>query len=121
MTRDRYVRQLLDLYLSLRDTPDRPRVQDRQLARQLFDRGVDLQTISVAILLGAARRQYRDPSATPLPEVRSLAYFLPILEELPGPLPPDGYLEYLLTTVRRTPHASFRAAKKRAKSHLTAF
>ncbi len=116
MTRDRYVQQLLDLYLSLGDTPNRPRVQDRQLARELFERGVDLQTISVAILLGAARRQNRDPSATPLPDVRSLAYFLPILEELPGPLPPDGYLEYLLATVRRTAYAPVRTARSARKA-----
>ena len=102
MNRNDYVRQLLDLYISLTDTPQRPRVQDRLIAKQLFERGVELQTISAAVLLGAARRQSRDPATPPLPAVRSLAYFLPILEELPATLPPDGYLEYLLDSVRRT-------------------
>ena len=105
MNRNDYVQQLLDLYISLADTPQRPRVQDRLIARQLFDRGVDLRTISVAILLGAARRQNRDPATTPLPPVRSLAYFLPVLDELPSTLPPDGYLQYLLAAVRRTDSA----------------
>jgi len=116
MTRDRYVQQLLDLYLSLSDTPQRPRAQDRQLARRLFARGVDLETISVAILLGAARRQSRDPSATPLPRVRSLAYFLPILDELPETIPTDGYLQYLLATLRRTTPAALRTARSAGKA-----
>ena len=116
MTRDHYVQQLLDLYLSLSDTPQRPRAHDRQLARRLFARGVDLETISVAILLGAARRQSRDPSATPLPRVRSLAYFLPILDELPATIPTDGYLQYLLATLRRTTPVACRTARSAGKA-----
>ena len=47
-----------------------------------------------ALLLATARRLAHDP-AHPLPPVRSLYYFLPVLEEIRlQPLPP-GYLQYL--------------------------
>jgi hypothetical protein len=33
-----------------------------------------------------------------LPSIRSLHYFLPVIDELPPGPPPDGYLEYLRKT-----------------------
>lgn len=98
MTPDRnlYLRRLLELYCGLPHTAARrPSPYDRQLAVQLFDRGVSLDLIESAFHLAIARRSCRDPQAPPLPPIRSLAYFLPLLDEiLLQPLHPT-YLAYL--------------------------
>ena len=90
-----YIRALLKLYCDLPDTPSRPRPPDRTLARELFLREVPLQTVRQAFLLATARRRFRHPDAPPLQPVRSLYYFLPIIEELLQVPMPDTYLRYL--------------------------
>jgi len=94
--RDDYLRRLLALYCGLPHTAARrPFPPDRRIAEQLFDRSVSLETIETAFLLASARRIYRDPQAPPLTPIRSLAYFLPVIDEvLRQPLDPD-YLSYL--------------------------
>ena len=78
-----YTRQLLDLYCGLPHTAARrPSPYDRQLAHQLWDQNIPLETIEAAFLLAIARRSSREPSLQPLPPIRSLAYFLPVIQEL---------------------------------------
>lgn len=99
-TRTSYVQEVLRLYILLPDTPDRPRRLDRLLAIELHRRHVPLSTIWAAFVLGTARRTL-SPRASPLPAIRSLHYFLPILDEIEAePLDPGyvGYLEYRLRT-----------------------
>jgi len=55
---------------------------DRMLAAHLYERGVAVTVVENALLLGAARRLIRPPGAMPLAAVRSLAYFLPVVEEV---------------------------------------
>lgn len=94
MPRD-YVRSVLTTYLALPHTPQRPSPYDRRLARSLYDRAVPLTTVHAAFDLAIARRITRPSSAEPLDPIRSLAYFLPVLDEvLRAPLDP-GYLAYL--------------------------
>ena len=103
--RQAYVQAVLSLYRRLPDTPARPRPADRQLAGELFRRGVRLDALEVAMRLAVGRRLARAPDAYPLAPIRSLYYFLPVLDELsPGP-PPEGYLEYLRGTVPDEPAA----------------
>jgi hypothetical protein len=91
-----YLKRLLDLYCGLPHTAARrPSRYDRQLAEQLFDRGLELHTVEAAFLLASARRIRRDPQAPTLPAIRSLAYFLPIIEEVLQQTPDAGYLDYL--------------------------
>ena len=97
--RQAYVQAVLSLYRRLPDTPARPRPADRQLAGELFRRGVRLDVLEVALRLATGRRQARPSDAYPLPPIRSLYYFLPVLDELPPGPPPEGYLEYLRRTV----------------------
>ena len=93
--RRHYVAQVIDLYCCLPDTSSRARSADRRLAAELCDRGIDLALVQDALWLASARRRFRDPDAAPLPKVRSLAYFSPVVDELlQKPLPP-GYREYL--------------------------
>ena len=44
--------------------------------------------------LALARRKARPPDAEPLPPIRSLHYFMPVIDEMPPGLPPEGYLGY---------------------------
>jgi len=90
-----YIETVLKLYLSLPETPSRTSRYDRELATQLCERKVPLETIEAAFLLASARRLFRDPALAPLQPIRSLHYFLPVIEEVSaGPLSPD-YVNYL--------------------------
>lgn len=96
MTRDSYLHHLLALYCRLPHTAARkPSRADRALAAQLFDQGVDLPLLEAAFLLALARRCCRDPHLPPLPPIRSLAYFLPVLEEIRQAPPDPQYLRHL--------------------------
>ena len=58
---------------------------DRLLAAQLHQRGVPLAAVENALVLAAARRLIRPADAPPLGTIRSLAYFLPVIEEVLEP------------------------------------
>ena len=95
-----YLARVLALYVQLPDTPAQANAQDRRLAQQLMARGVPEVTVATALLLASLRRLVRDHGAGSLPGIRSLAYFLPVIEELSGqPARPD-YLAYLQDKLR---------------------
>ena len=94
-----YVQAVLSFYRSLPGTPARPRRADRKLAAELHRRGVPLDVVEIALRLATARRNSRPPDADPLPPVRSLHYFLPVIDEMPQAEPPEGYLDYLRNVV----------------------
>jgi hypothetical protein len=90
-----YYTRILELYVSLPHTPERPRRPDRQLVSRLYDQGIPGELIESAMLLAVARRLTRPPDALPLPTIRSMYYFIPVLDELRvQPLPAD-YADYL--------------------------
>lgn len=90
-----YVNKVLELYGNTPGTAGRIRSSDRQLARDLYHRGVPLLIIEQSMVLAAARRSFRAPDASPLSPVRSLHYFTPVIEEVSAnPLSKD-YIEYL--------------------------
>lgn len=97
--RRRYVHAVLDAYLGLVDTPDKARPADRLLASRLHDDDIPLTTVLDAILLASARRLIRPDDRPPLPPVRSLHYFLPVIEELQQTPLPAGYAQYLQAKV----------------------
>jgi hypothetical protein len=90
-----YVAALIMLYIDLPDTPLRPGPQDRSIAQQLYQQGVTLSLAEGALLLASLRRSIRDRDRAPLPPIRSLAYFQPVITELQQQPLPDGYLDYL--------------------------
>lgn len=90
-----YVTTVLDLYLGLPETPSRVNRTDRKLALDLYQRGVPRSNIEAALLLASVRRICRQPDAHPLGPIRSLHYFLPVIEEIIHHPLPNGYLHYL--------------------------
>jgi hypothetical protein len=86
---------ILETYTSMPCTPDRASRQDRRLATALHDHGVPLDLVLAAITVGAARRAFRNPNQPPLGPVRTLAYFLPVLDEMQAYLPEPGYVAYV--------------------------
>ena len=89
-----YVRAVLDMYVRIPNTIP-PRTADRRLAAELYARSVPLTTIEAALLLATARRLCRSPDRPPLPVVRSLAYFFPIIQEILEQPLPSHYVHYL--------------------------
>ena len=96
-----YVAAVLILYVELPETPLRASVQDQWQARRLCDRGVPLHVVESALLLASLRRLVRPADGPPLSPIRSLAYFLPVIDELLSHPAPDNYLEYLRLKLRR--------------------
>lgn len=90
-----YVNKLLSLYLSLPETPSRASRRDRQLAYNLYQQKLSLDIIETALLLASARRLSRDPALPPLAPIRSLHYFLPVIDEVLATDLPPGYVPYL--------------------------
>ena len=90
-----YVAAVVALYSDLPDTPLRPSLTDQALARKLCQDAVPLIVVESALLLATLRRLARASDLPPLPKVRSLAYFLPVITELQQQPLPEGYLAYL--------------------------
>ena len=97
-----YVSSVLTLYVDLPDTPLRASTQDQRQARNWFDRRLPLSVVETALLLASLRRKTRPRGVPPLPPIRSLAYFQPIIEELLENPVPEGYLPYLRLKLRGT-------------------
>ena len=95
LSKQEYVRKLLAAYCRTPGTTGMIRRSDRLLAAQLYQRGVPLTTIQNALVLVAARRLLRGPGSPPLGTVRSLAYFLPTIDELLNLRVSEDYLQYL--------------------------
>jgi len=96
-----YVWRLLVAYRTTVGTCGVVRRADRLLAAQLYERGVPIETVENALTLAAVRRLMRPAEAAPLGTVRSLAYFVPVIEEvLQTKVGPD-YFRYLRGKLQR--------------------
>ena len=94
-SQEEYVRQVLKAYRQTPGTLGTVRRVDRLLAAQLYQRGLSVQVIENALVLAAVRRLIRSTDRPPLNAIRSLAYFLPVIEEvLESRVSPD-YFQYL--------------------------
>ena len=98
-----YVRQVLEAYRQTPGTAGVIRRPDRMLAAQLYQRGISVTVIENAMVLAATRRLIRPAAAAPLGTICSLAYFLPVIEEvLELHVSPD-YFRYLRYRLERIP------------------
>ena len=90
-----YIRQILEAYHKTPGTAGTIRRPDRVLAAQLYQRGVSVSVIENAFVLAAARRLMRPADALPLGPIRSLAYFLPVIEEVLSMRVSPKYLQHV--------------------------
>ncbi len=105
-TQEEYVRRVLAAYRSTPGTTGTTRRPDRLLAVQLYERGVPLTVVENALVLAAARRLLRPVESPPLNTVRSLAYFLPVIEEVSSLRVSPDYFQHLRQKIAR--HAPVR-------------
>jgi hypothetical protein len=99
--REEYIRQVLDAYHKTPGTMGTVRRPDRLLAAQLYQRGVPLMAVESAMVLAASRRMARPADALPLGTIRSLAYFLPVIDEVLSLRVSPDYFRYLRYRMER--------------------
>jgi hypothetical protein len=95
ISRQEYIRRLLDAYRTTPGTTGQVRNEDRRLARQLYDRQVPLSAVENALVLASSRRLLRPADAAPLGVVRSLHYFRAVIDEVMELAVDEGYFRYL--------------------------
>jgi hypothetical protein len=96
----RYAREVLRLYRATPTVLGHVRRADRLLARQLYDQGVPLYAVRNALIIGTARRVLHNAFSTPMPPVRCLHYFLPLVREILERPPGYREIEQLLAQLR---------------------
>ena len=97
---DDYVADVLRLYLDLPETPRKASLNDKITAIGLHERGIHMTTAESAFLLASVRRLGRSADLPLLSPIRSLAYFLPVIQEILDKPVNDDYLKYLRMKVR---------------------
>jgi hypothetical protein len=100
-SREVYVRRVLEAYRVTPGTTGKVRREDRRLAGQLYEQRVHLTTVENALVLAAARRSLRPQGAATLATVRSLHYFLPVIEEVAELSVGQDYFRYLRGRIER--------------------
>jgi len=93
--REEYVSRVLNLYLGLAETPARSSRLDRRLAEEHYEKRIRLEEVESAMILASARRLLRSADATILGPIRSLHYFLPVIDEVRSVPVSSDYIEYL--------------------------
>ena len=95
------IHQVLEAYRKTPGTSGTVRRPDRVLAGQLYQRGVSVSVIENAFVLATARRLMRPADALPLGTIRSLAYFLPVIEEVLGMRVSPEYFQHVRRKLER--------------------
>jgi hypothetical protein len=92
----RFVQTVLHWYTSLPDTPPRARTDDRWVALRFYRERIPLSLIEAAFLLGTVRRIFRNHELDgPVYPIRSIRYFLPVIQELQTEGVDPRYVDYL--------------------------
>ena len=101
LSQEEYVRQVLEAYRKTPGTMGTVRRADRMLAAQLYQRGLPVLVIENAFTLAATRRLIRPDGAVALGTIRSLAYFMPLIEEVLNLRVSPDYFDYLRRKLER--------------------
>jgi len=98
---EEYVRQVLEAY---RKTPGTmgPSAAPTGCWPRNFSTAGSVSVVENAFVLAATRRLIRPADAPPLGTIRSLAYFLPVIEEVMKSHVSPEYFEYLRYKLART-------------------
>lgn len=100
-SQEEFIRQVLETYRKTAGTMGTVRRPDRAVALQLYQRGISVSVIENAFVLAATRRLMRPADAAPLAAIRSLAYFLPVIEEVRELRVSPDYFQYLRHKLER--------------------
>ena len=100
-SQEEFIRQVLEAYRKTPGTMGTVRRPDRMVAVQLYQRGIPPRVIENAFILAATRRLMRPADAPPLSSIRSLAYFLPVIEGVIGLRVSPEYFQYLRHKLER--------------------
>ena len=98
---EEYIGEILEAYRKTPGTAGTVRRPDRVVAAQLYQRGISVGVIENAFVLAATRRLMRPADAARLGTIRSLAYFLPVIEEVLGMRVSSDYFQYLRHKLER--------------------
>jgi hypothetical protein len=101
ISREEYIDRVLSAYRRTPGTARTTRRPDRLLAAQLHERGVPPIAVENALVLAAARRMIRPAGSPPLATIRSLAYFLPVIEEVLSLRVSPDYFQHLRHKIER--------------------
>jgi hypothetical protein len=101
--REEYIQKVLTAYRQTAGTTGTIRRPDRLLAAQLYARGVPLHSVENALVLAASRRLFRPSEASPLGTIRSLAYFVPVVDEVLRLTVSQDYFRYLRSKIAGLP------------------
>jgi hypothetical protein len=116
-----YVRLVLAAYRQTPTTIGRVHPPDRLSAAELYNRGIPVDVVENALVLGAVRRLYRNLSDPPLRPVRSLYYFRGLIDEVldlkAQPKTKGAYFQYF--QYLRFKIKTFDQAKLRFQSQKT--
>jgi hypothetical protein len=101
MDQREFSHRVLEAYRATPGTCGLIRRPDRILAAQLHERGVPLTVVENALALAAVRRMIRPNGAAPLAPVRSLAYFLPVIDEVLATDVDPRYYQHVRSKLQR--------------------
>ncbi len=101
INQEEFIRRVLGAYRKTPGTMGTVRRPDRVLAAQLYQRNISVRVIENAFVLAATRRLIRPADAAPLSPIRSLAYFLPAIEEVLSLRVSPEYFQYLRHKLER--------------------
>jgi hypothetical protein len=104
-SQEEYIQRVLEAYRKTPGTMGIVRRPDRMLVAQLYQRGVSVHVVENAFVLAATRRLMRPADSPPLGTIRSLAYFLPVIEEVLGLRVSPDYFQYLRHKLERIAQA----------------
>jgi hypothetical protein len=114
--RNPYVEEIRSTFVALGCTTGKFSARDALLAQDLQQRGIALEIVQDAMLMGAARKYVSWLNGRSLQPIGSLAYFATLLPEMEQrPLPPD-YREYLRETVVRLSKTWMKESAKDPKN-----
>jgi hypothetical protein len=99
IAREEYIQRVLSAYRQTPGTAGVIRRADRLLAAQWYARGVPLRAVENALVLAASRRLFRPTEPPPLGTIRSLAYFVPVLDEVLALTISQDYFRYLRSQI----------------------
>ncbi|MHC4610354.1 MAG: hypothetical protein ACYS7M_08405 [Planctomycetota bacterium] len=99
--RQRYVRELLRLYVDTPGVAGRVRQADRTLAETLFEQSVPLYAVANAFIVAAARRIRHNAYPTPPPPIQCLHYFRNVIREMLERPPGYREIEHLRQNLRQ--------------------